>query len=138
MKSYIIIPVLLLCAGPVLSAPNLPDDVLRRVADRVTDADSNSDGMVTLVEWQNWRARQFSTFDRNGDGYLSAADLPKFAARGPKADLMQQMLSEADSNGDGRVSQNEYVHAPSPAFARIDRDGNAVLDGYEIRQARGG
>ena len=41
-------------------------------------------------------------------------------------------LQRMDSNGDGRVDEDEYVAYMSRGFARMDTDGNGVLEGDEL------
>lgn len=41
-------------------------------------------------------------------------------------------LQRMDANGDGRVGEGEYVAYMSVGFARMDRDGNGVLEGDEL------
>lgn len=47
-------------------------------------------------------------------------------------------LRQMDSDGDGRISQTEYVEWMLYAFQRMDRDGDGVLQGDELPGGRGG
>jgi len=47
-------------------------------------------------------------------------------------------LRQMDSDGDGRISQAEYVEWMLYAFRRMDRDGDGVLQGNELPGGRGG
>lgn len=54
----------------------------------------------------------FKVFDKNGDGYVEVAELRQ-VVQGlgeplSEADL-QEMIKEADTDGDGRISYQEYV-----------------------------
>lgn len=54
----------------------------------------------------------FKVFDKNGDGYVEVAELRQ-VIQGlgeplSEADL-QDMIKEADTDGDGRISYQEYV-----------------------------
>lgn len=44
----------------------------------------------------------------------------------------REYLQRMDSNGDGRVSRDEYIAYMGRNFDRIDSDGNGVLDGDEL------
>lgn len=46
-------------------------------------------------------------------------------------------LRQMDSDGDGRISQTEYVEWMLYAFQRMDRDGDGVLQGNELPGGRG-
>lgn len=54
----------------------------------------------------------FKVFDKNGDGYVEVAELRQVVQNLgeplSEADL-QEMIKEADSDGDGRISYQEYV-----------------------------
>lgn len=46
-------------------------------------------------------------------------------------------LRQLDSDGDGRVSEAEYVQWMLYAFQRMDLDGDGVLEGRELPGGRG-
>lgn len=41
-------------------------------------------------------------------------------------------LQRMDANGDGRVDEDEYIAYMGRGFARMDTDGNEVLEGDEL------
>ena len=47
-------------------------------------ADGNGDGSITRAEMLDARSQLFGTRDRNGDGYIDAADAPSRAAARPR------------------------------------------------------
>lgn len=51
------------------------------------------------------RRTSFDSLDKDKDGYISKDDLQK--ALGRTADV-EQMISAADANGDGRIDRNEF------------------------------
>ena len=46
-------------------------------------------------------------------------------------------LKQFDRNGDGRVSEAEYVAWMSRGFRRMDRNGDGVLEASELPGSRG-
>lgn len=69
-------------------------------------------------------SRRFRAGDRNGDGALTAAEVPQAAAK----------LAEIDADGDGRVTWAEAVRAGAgefvaKAFAQADRNHDGALSG---------
>ncbi|MEP7185111.1 MAG: hypothetical protein ABI767_04670 [Rhodanobacter sp.] len=52
-------------------------------------------------------------------------------------DSRQEYLQQFDSDGDGRVSEAEYLDYMSRSFRRIDADANGVLTPDELPGGRG-
>lgn len=52
-----------------------------------------------------------------------------------------EVLKQADANGDGKVSRDEFIKARTAgleaAFARMDTDGSGALDPQEVEAAAG-
>ena len=45
-----------------------------------------------------------------------------------------QMLSNADTNGDGKITRSEFIEARVALFGRLDRNGDGYLDKQDARQ----
>lgn len=58
---------------------------------------------------------------------------PVLHAQASRADYLGQF----DSNGDGKVSQTEYVVYMSRGFVRMDRNGDGVISVDELPGGRG-
>ena len=92
--------------------------------------DGNHDGVLGLDEfiaglvdwgelqedqqWSAWVSHAFSRLDRNGDGFISLSSLEEMLAEEDEGDEevrleARSMLREADANGDGRVSREEFT-----------------------------
>ena len=99
-------------------------------------ADANKDGLVSRDEFVGARASQFSRLDRNGDGFLDDADLPKRALARRQQNGSAQLLTQFDSNGDGRISKEEFVNGPTPVFDQADANKDGSLDKQELEVAR--
>jgi Ca2+-binding EF-hand superfamily protein len=121
--------------------------------------DVNGDDRLGLRELGEGRARSAS-FDRNGDGEVTAGELPhrfelSFSqASSPMAfvgrDDLEDRVAEApksvsaagprwfqrmDRNHDGDLSFREFL-GPNDAFLRLDADGDGLIDVHEAAAAR--
>lgn len=78
--------------------------------------DSNGDGRVSLVEYQDYLGRAAQEMDRNGDGLLSAEELPP-----------------GTRTRHGRpVNLKRQREAFAVRFHRQDRNGDRYLDADEL------
>ena len=74
--------------------------------------DADGDGRVSLVEYQDWMSYAFDAMDRDGDGVLTASELP---------------------GGRGRpVHRTEHRARLARTFNRQDIDRNGSLDAREL------
>jgi hypothetical protein len=121
----------------LLSAPSMAQ-AMRPGAEGMFDrADANDDGSVSKAEFIAARGEQFTKFDRNSDGYLDSNDVPKrLAARRQQNGGGELLKGQFDANGDGKVTQEEFVNGPTLIFDRADADGNDVLDPKELAAAK--
>lgn len=96
-------------------------------------ADTNGDGVITREEFHAARERAFTRLDRNGDGYIDKDDAPmRPGARHAAKDRLAQLVAQLDEDGDGRISQTEFVDGPTPLFDRADTDHNGELSREEV------
>jgi len=92
----------------------VPSELPEEFRERSMQADANGDGKITRAEWDQAmaalregaqaaagerRRRGFDAMDENGDGVLTAAELPERA---------RERMMAADANGDGKITREEY------------------------------
>lgn len=68
---------------------------------------------------------------------IAAACMPLLAMAQDFPRTPVEYLRMMDSNGDGRVSEAEYVDYMSAGFRRMDRNGDDVLEPDELPGGRG-
>ncbi|MCO5558399.1 hypothetical protein L7F22_011980 [Adiantum nelumboides] len=98
-------------------------------------ADTNSNGLIEFQEFVDLLAPELSSkdtrpyseeqlknlfraFDRDGNGYITAAELAHSMARlghALTANELSEMIKEADTDGDGQISYPEFVVAITSA-----------------------
>jgi Ca2+-binding EF-hand superfamily protein len=125
----------LLLTALATSAPAFANANAAAMLERMNGADANHDGNITRAELTSFRASNFNRLDRNGDGVLTRNDIPAMAARlNPDIDF-DRLIAQFDSNGDGRVSRNEFVNGPSVYFDQADTNHDNVLTRAERNAA---
>ncbi|KAJ1296120.1 hypothetical protein BS78_01G274800 [Paspalum vaginatum] len=100
----------------------------------ITRADTNSNGLVEFSEFvalvapdlladrspysEDQLRRLFDIFDRDGNGFITAAELAHSMARLGHALTVKEltgMIKEADTDGDGRINFQEFSRAVTAA-----------------------
>lgn len=99
-------------------------------------ADANGDGAISRAEAQAARAAMFDRLDANHDGVLSSDEINAGSGAEGGGRMMSMMLSRADSNGDGRVSREEFLSRPQRLFDRFDANHDDVLEPSELAAMR--
>lgn len=85
-------------------------------SDYLARMDTNRDGRVALVEYQDWLTYGFDAMDRNRDGTLTSSELP--GGRGKPVTRIEHRAKLAatfqrqDANRDGSLSAKELAAPP--------------------------
>ncbi len=120
---------LLLSAGAAPAFAQSQDQIKQLLAN-FSQVDANGDGALSQAEYRNLQIAQWPQVDRNGDGFLTVDDFPRIAAGRAKTQLAE--IAYLDANGDGRISQSEFVDGEAPLFRRADGNGDGMLTRSEI------
>lgn len=118
-------------AGPAMAEPMAGGS--RDFAEQLKAADRNDDGQVSRPELVDYRTTQWTRFDRNGNGYFSRDDLPGFAQARWHGEKLVRLRLVYDRDRDGRVSRQEFVDGPTPAFDAADTDRDGLVSAAELR-----
>lgn len=98
-------------------------------------------GLVSVAGLGAAQAQQgapgFYLLDRNHDGFLSPNELGAGMARG----LGAAISLRADQNGDGKITEDEFLAIPKRQFEaalkKFDKNGDGALSQDELNQASG-
>ncbi len=104
--------------------------------------DLNGDGAVTAEEARERRGNVFASFDANDDGFLDAEEYvlfdearaqdqaenePKGMGKGARNPANGMRLEVNDIDGDGKVSEVEFLDNAASWIKMIDRNGDGVV-----------
>jgi len=91
--------------------------------------DTDGDGMVSKAEWLAFQEKVFTSLDQHKKGFLRAdifvnrrcARLVSFGTGGFATGLCSQETSrDIDTNGDGRITHDEYIAYQEKIFHMMD------------------
>ncbi len=80
--------------------------------------DTDGDGRVSLAEYQDYLSQGFHAMDRNGDGVLSASEMPAGVRLRTATTLesrrraLTRMFDRLDLDNDGYLDANELTAVP--------------------------
>lgn len=148
--------------GPMREREITREQAEARAASSFARMDANGDGLLNEADAQARQRALFDRIDANGNGAISFAEFA--AAREDKAErraeqarggqrrggdrmamrgrhgggghhLAALLRQNADTDGDGSISQTEYTAAALARFERADTDGNGTVTAAERREA---
>ncbi len=106
--------------------------------------DADNDGSVSSQEFKDFRSRNFSKADKNGDGKLNAEEfaelgkikkeLHKKAKELAKQKKAQKHFSKFDGDGDGNISKAEFDARGERSFIRMDHNDDGILNKKDRRK----
>jgi EF hand len=101
--------------------PGRPSKFVRALPANYLAYDKNKDGQIGLYEWERAKYAEFAKLDKNGDGFLTPAELapkvvPKAGPAGANGNAQDPVDREAresfgrlDSNRDSSMTEDEWA-----------------------------
>ncbi|KAF1712440.1 hypothetical protein CSC70_02655 [Pseudoxanthomonas kalamensis DSM 18571] len=109
-------PALATVAGAQDAASEAQTGGVAATGDYLARMDLDGDRRISLAEYQAWMSYAFDGMDRNGDGVLSAAELPggkgRPITRQAHLDTLAARFSRQDANRDGYLDAKELAAPP--------------------------
>ena len=100
----------------VLAGMGVAGAQVERTGDYLSRMDSDGDGRVSRDEYLAWMGYAFEKLDRDGDGVLSAAELPGGKGKPVSLEAHRQRLAERfrrqDVDRDGFLGEKELAAPP--------------------------
>jgi Ca2+-binding EF-hand superfamily protein len=153
MNNILFLAVALLAFSVPAQAEDKKDDVPSNIqqkydrrAEEIKTLDKNKDGILQANELGQSVDKKFDAADANKDGVLSpeetAASLERFKAQGQetygnmtdkRAKRLENRYQNADTNEDGKISEQEYNAYFGSRYQKFDRDGDGLITEKEYR-----
>jgi Ca2+-binding EF-hand superfamily protein len=97
--------------------------------------DTNGDGIVSKAEWLAYHERLFSVLDKYHSGQLNekqflgpSQEMATFATGGYARGLQNRaMMHKIDTDGDGKISHDEYIAYQTKIFDMMDTKQSGSL-----------
>ena len=100
----------------LLALPMAASAQVQRTSDYLSKMDTDGDGKVSLVEYQDWMSYAFDAMDRNHDGVLAPDEQPggrgKSVTRIEHRTRLAERFRKQDLNHDGFLSARELAAPP--------------------------
>lgn len=98
--------------------------------------DTDGDRALSRAEIEAGASARFAAIDANHDGQATVEEIRAYREQ-RRAERQAARLARIDSDGDGRISEAEFVARRLEQLQRLDRNDDGVLDARDRRRPRG-
>lgn len=106
-----------------------------RGAQGLKSLDVDGNHAITRDEIAAAASARFAAIDANRDGQATVDEIRSYRER-LRTERQAARLARIDSNGDGRISEAEFVAKRLDRLQRLDRNDDGVLDASDRRGRR--
>jgi Ca2+-binding EF-hand superfamily protein len=101
--------------------------------------DRNGDGAIDQSEWQKFQQFRFRRLDTDENGSLSASEMEQGGRRPAGGGRAGQpaRLARLDANGNGTITQQEFLAGQMAMLTRLDADENGSVSKAEFARVTG-
>ena len=96
--------------------------------------DRNGDGRIDQSEWQALQQFRFQRLDADHNGSLSAAEMQEQGSKGGRGG---DRLARLDTNGDGVITEQEFVTGQMAVMGHLDGDQDGAISKAEFDRVAG-
>ena len=105
--------------------------------DMLLSFDANDDGKLSQEEIDQGRANQLKKFDKDGNGTLNLAEYEALWLDAMRERMVDRFQGH-DSDGDGKVTGEEFGERFADMVKFMDSNDDGVLDESDMRRRHGG
>jgi len=101
--------------------------------------DTDKNGKISRQEYMQFMQAEFNRLDVDQSGELDTKELTKSSLRpgvSSGEDDVKRLLLMMDTDKNGKISRQEYMHFMQVEFDRLDKDKNGELDPKELTESR--
>lgn len=101
-------------------------------------ADADKSGDVSNSEFRASAQSRFAAMDKNDDGFITKEEMEAaHAEMGTRFEKRRtERLAAVDADGDGKVSEAEYMAQSDKMFEKLDYNGDGKIEHGEGRRDR--
>lgn len=134
-RSRVLVLTLLAVAALGVAGAGLAQHGAGRAVHGLRLLDTDGDQAISRAELEAGASARFAAIDANRDGQATVEEIRAYRER-QRAERQTRRLAQFDTDGDGRISQAEFVARRLEQMERLDRNGDGVLDAADRRRPR--